>query len=357
LHQGPVFDTYRADLELDGIERPAPGEWLADAVRVGEAAEWAAPLPSEWDRPAPEAELPAAAAEAALLRRNAEFQTRRFHQVQDVNVAYRDIGRGEPVVLLHGLAGANSWDVVAERLAMRRRVLIVETLGLGETTAPAAADYSIAAQAALARGLMSALNIESAHVVGNEVGGAIAQMFAVRWPQCCKSLTISDCDTRSAWLPPYLARIARMARLPGGVAAWAALARGRMGLGRLTHDRRFLTGDRLARTVATVAGSAERRMRFTRFLRSLGECDAAALNQQIAETEMPAMVVWGGDNACWSASWAKALYDAMPGAKRLEIIPFAGVSCHEERPEVFAGLLEEFFAETSAPASRTAAQG
>jgi hypothetical protein len=44
-----------------------------------------------------------------------------------------------------------------------------------------------------------------------------------------------------------------------------------------------------------------------------------------------------------SPSWAKSLYDSIPGARRLELIPFAGASCHEERPDIFARLLDEFY--------------
>jgi pimeloyl-ACP methyl ester carboxylesterase len=55
------------------------------------------------------------------------------------------------------------------------------------------------------------------------------------------------------------------------------------------------------------------------------------------------MIVWGADDAYLSPSWAKSLYDSIPGARRLELIPFAGASCHEERPDIFARLLDEFF--------------
>jgi pimeloyl-ACP methyl ester carboxylesterase len=67
---------------------------------------------------------------------------------------------------------------------------------------------------------------------------------------------------------------------------------------------------------------------------------------------VPTMVVWGADDAYLSPSWAKSLYDSIPGARRLELIPFAGASCHEERPDIFARLLDEFLDGLDADSAR-----
>jgi pimeloyl-ACP methyl ester carboxylesterase len=367
LHQGPVFDTFLADRALASLEivRPGPQSWLDAAVRSAEERGWQAPPVDEWGMPVSDAALPAAAAEMALSRNDPVLREKRFHQVGDVNVAYRDIGEGEPVVFLHGMAGAHAWDGVVQRLAIGRRTLIVETLGLSDTEGPTSADFGLAAQAARVRGLLSALDIPAAHIVGNDAGGVIAQIFAVRWPNCVKSLVLSDCDAHGTWPSGPLSWAARWMALPGGPAALAALLRipamagSRAGFGRMVYDQRLLTGERLKRYVDMVAGNRSRRMRLKRFVRSLDQTDVASLNQLLGELDAPTLVVWGAENDYSSASWAKTLYDAIPGARRLELIPFAGISCHEERPDLFAQLLTQFFDEcyqgigTKAPTSRT----
>jgi len=367
LHQGPVYDTYLADLALAplGIARPSSQAWLETTVRTAEARHWQAPPEDEFERPVADATLPAAAAEMALTRNDPILLEKRFHQVGDVNVAYRDIGQGEPVVLLHGLAGAHSWDAVVQRLVSRRRVLVVETLGLSDTEGPASADFGLAAEAARVRGLLSALDIPAAHIVGNDFGGIVAQIFAVRWPNCVKSLVLSNCDTHGAFPAGHFARVARMMGLPGGTAAFTtmlripAVGRSGAGFGGMVYDKRILTDERLSSYVDTLAGNRSRRMRLKRFYRSVGQTDVASLNQLLGELEVPTMVTWGAENAHSSASWAKTLYDAIPGARRLELIPFAGVSSNEERPDLFAQLLSGFFDEcyqsvgTKAPVSRT----
>jgi pimeloyl-ACP methyl ester carboxylesterase/nucleoside-diphosphate-sugar epimerase len=356
LHQGPVFDTYLADRSLAalGIARPEPPSWIEAAVRGAEARHWESPVSIEFEAPAPESELPVQAAEVALIRKDPQFNETRFHQVGDVKLAYRDIGQGEPVVLCHGIAGAHSWDGVVERVAVRRRALVIETLGLGDSEAPASADYSLWAQAARVRGLLSALNVSVAHIVGNDSGSVIAQIFAVRWPHCVKSLVLSDSDAGDTWPPAHIARLASVMRVPGGTAALSALmrvpaiARSRAGFGQMVYDKRLLSEERLARYVDTLAGNRERRMRLKRFFHAFDPADLGNLNQLLGELQMPAMVIWGAENAYASPSWGKVLFDAIPGARRLELIPFAGVSCHEEKPEAFARLLEELFDEVDA---------
>lgn len=350
LHQGAVFDTYRADLALAplGVVNPAPPAWLETAVRTAARTSWTTVAEADVQELGAEASLPAVVAESALLRRNPVFLEKRFHQVGDVRLAYRDIGHGNdcPVVFLHGFAGAHAWDAVVERMAAMRRTLVVETLGLGDSEAPDSADFGLSAQAARVRGLLSALDIPVAHVVGNDTGGVIAQLLAVRWPHCVKSLVLSDCDARGTW--PHAGWDSLLLRLPGGPSLLTALlgvpvvARSRLGFGRMVHDQRLLTPERLQRYVDTVAGDRERRTRLTRFVRALAHEDLATANQLLTQLDVPTMVIWGGDNAYWSASRGRALYDTIPGARRLELIPFAGVSCHEERPDLFARWLTEF---------------
>jgi pimeloyl-ACP methyl ester carboxylesterase/nucleoside-diphosphate-sugar epimerase len=346
LHQGPVFDTYLAGLALAplGLPCPAPAAWLETAARSAHLYGWQAPPVDEMENEPAAVAVPPSTAAPAVPQRDPVFREKRFHQVGDAKVAYRDLGRGEPVVFLHGLAGAHSWDAVVERVMVRRRAIVIETLGLGDSAAPLSADFGLPAQAAMVRGLLSALEIPAAHLVGNEIGGVIAQLFAVRWPHCVKSLALSDCDTHGRWPPPQVERLAAVMSLPALLRV-PAVARSRMGFGRMFYDKGLLTRERLEQLLAPITASRERRTRLKRFLRAFDPADLAGLNHRLGQLEVPTVIVWGADNEYFSPSWGKRLCDAIPGARRLELIPFAGISCHEERPDVFASLLEKLWDE------------
>jgi pimeloyl-ACP methyl ester carboxylesterase len=98
-----------------------------------------------------------------------------------------------------------------------------------------------------------------------------------------------------------------------------------------------------------VAAGRERRARLRRFFLALDPAATGDVVHLLRRLEVPTLIVWGAEDRYWSTSWAARLYDEIPGARRLAIIPFAGLSCHEERPDLFARHLLDFFADPAPP--------
>lgn len=113
-------------------------------------------------------------------------------QVGDVELYYEEYGAGTPVVLIHGLAGdCGAWKAQIEHLAKNYRVLAFDNRGAGRSSAP---DYPYTSKhfADDAIGLMDAAGItEPAHVIGRSMGGAIAQIMALDYPDRVRSLLIT----------------------------------------------------------------------------------------------------------------------------------------------------------------------
>jgi pimeloyl-ACP methyl ester carboxylesterase/membrane protein DedA with SNARE-associated domain len=112
-----------------------------------------------------------------------------------IQLAYRDSDPegegGRPVlVLLHGSPGAGSdFRGMLEPLAGEHRVLVPDLPGFGRSE-PSLPDYSTRAHAAYLERLLDALGIESAHVVGFSMGGAVALELAGAAPERLDSLTL-----------------------------------------------------------------------------------------------------------------------------------------------------------------------
>jgi pimeloyl-ACP methyl ester carboxylesterase len=104
--------------------------------------------------------------------------------VGDLQIAYRVWGRGEPLLLITGFgATMDIWDPeLVNELAAHYRVIAFDNRGLGGTTAPDA-DYSIEQLADDTAGLMGALGLERAHVLGYSMGGYVAQELALAHPE------------------------------------------------------------------------------------------------------------------------------------------------------------------------------
>jgi len=116
--------------------------------------------------------------------------TLRDAQVGRYRLRYADVGSGPVVVLIHGLAGDHTaWRTQIELLSPRFRVIAFDNRGAGASTQ---VDEPISTQdlAADTLGLMDALGVARAQVVGRSMGGAVAQHMALMAPQRVKSLTL-----------------------------------------------------------------------------------------------------------------------------------------------------------------------
>lgn len=101
-----------------------------------------------------------------------------------------DEGEGFPVVLIHGLAGdASAWGPQVSELRKRHRTVAFDNRGAGASTQR---DEPVSTLD-LARdtlGLMDALGIERAHLVGRSMGGSIAQHVALLAPERVHTLVM-----------------------------------------------------------------------------------------------------------------------------------------------------------------------
>lgn len=100
-------------------------------------------------------------------------------------------GQGEPLLLIMGMSGTHlSWGEPFLQLLERDfAVTAYDHRGVGKssTTEPG---YSIADLADDAAGLIEALNLDSAHVLGISMGGMVAQELALRHPDKIRTLAI-----------------------------------------------------------------------------------------------------------------------------------------------------------------------
>lgn len=104
-------------------------------------------------------------------------------KVHGTQIAYRELGVGEPLVLVMGYAGTmDVWDpVLVARLANRHRVILLDNRGAGKS-GPLDGELSIASMARDVLGLIDALSIKRTHVLGWSMGSMIAQEMALQSP-------------------------------------------------------------------------------------------------------------------------------------------------------------------------------
>jgi pimeloyl-ACP methyl ester carboxylesterase len=111
--------------------------------------------------------------------------------VGEVELHYERNGSGEPLLLIQGMSGTHvAWgEPFREPLEESFDVVAFDNRGIG-LSAPIDGPFTIAEMAADTAGLLEALEIESAHVVGISMGGMIAQELALAHPERLRSLTL-----------------------------------------------------------------------------------------------------------------------------------------------------------------------
>jgi pimeloyl-ACP methyl ester carboxylesterase len=122
----------------------------------------------------------------------------RFIEVDSLQVHYKTAGTGEPaLILLHGFgASLFSWREIMAPLAELGTVIAYDRPAFGLTERPlkwqGLNPYSSEFQPHLLIGLMDAMHVEKAIMIGNSAGGSIAMQAALLYPERVSALVLVD---------------------------------------------------------------------------------------------------------------------------------------------------------------------
>lgn len=109
---------------------------------------------------------------------------------------FKQLGQGEPLVLLHGLFGsADNWFGVAPKLAENFHVFILDLRNHGQSPHQDEMDYPM--MAADVEKFFTANHLDQALVLGHSMGGKVAMQFALDFPARVKKLIVVDMAPRA----------------------------------------------------------------------------------------------------------------------------------------------------------------
>lgn len=159
---------------------------------------------------------------AALLTTDTTTQTIKVAVGRDESLRVVTSGAGQPVVMIPGLFGsAYSFRKMIPLLSdCGYRSVIVEPLGLGFSSKPPKADYSLSAQAERVAAALDSLGVRHAIVLGHSIGGAIALRLALHHPDLVSGLVLIESGPTETAVTPAFKRAMRFApwiKLFGGM--------------------------------------------------------------------------------------------------------------------------------------------
>jgi pimeloyl-ACP methyl ester carboxylesterase len=271
-----------------------------------------------------------------------------------IELCYEEFGAGEPLVLIMGLGQQLvMWD---EELCLRLaragfRVIRFDNRDVGHSTRldhepappigavvrarllgrPVSTPYTLHDMAADTLGLMDALGIASAHVVGLSLGGMIAQELSLAAPARVRSLALAMSSTGELWTlvptPAGLRVLLRRARRPATrEAALGHMVESWHMLGASPHRTPPERVRALGGTAFDRGGSPQG------FARQLAAVLAApARARQLRSLRIPTVVLHGARDPLVPAHGGRLLAARIPGA-RLHVIEGMG---HDLGPSVW----------------------
>lgn len=169
-------------------------------------------------------------------------------EVLDSTMAYRELGAGTPIVLLHGNpTSSHVWRHVIPHLADRARVLAPDLIGMGASGKPDIA-YRFVDHARYLDAWIDALELREVVLVGYDWGGALALDWAARHPDRVRGVVVFETFLRPLrWdeYPPQARELFRALRTPGAGE-------------RMVFEEDFFPGRSLQNGVRSGLGDADR---------------------------------------------------------------------------------------------------
>ena len=280
--------------------------------------------------------------------------SRRFAETMFGRIAYLERGGGPAALFLHGaFMNGYQWRDVVERCSSMRRCIAFDNLGHGHTEVPAGQAVDFDAQAAAVGALLDRLGIEQADVVGSDSGGAIAQVFAARWPERVRTLCLTNCDVHTNCPPPAFEKTIEACRSVGAAVICERLrsnlgfARSPAGFGLTFEHPENLSAETLETYLAPLVASPERTGAFERFILSIAPEYTARIGGALRTLEAPTLIAWGTDDPFFELKWAYWLAGAIPGARPVVEVHGARTFWPEERPDQLGELLLNHWAQPS----------
>ena len=274
-------------------------------------------------------------AEAAIWAHYGLAPTERLVQLADPELRVRilEVGSGRPMLMVHGTIGPGAFPSLIEALGGQRRFIVVDRPGWGgsEPLRMVANDYR-RLSADILVGVLDALGIERATVIGGSIGDVWALSLAERAPSRVDRVVLLGGGplTDAVTPPPLIKRVASplgavMVRLPLTTAMLRSMLAG-SGHAASLRDGRIPDAFLTYRTSAandTPAMRHERTM-VKDVVRGDGLRPGLAFDDAtLARIPAPVLMLWGtadglGDEATW-----RRFLGAMPNGA-LEVVPGAG---------------------------------
>lgn len=254
-----------------------------------------------------------------------------------VELRVEEVGAGPPLLLIMGLgASLETWIAQREAFAKRHRVILFDNRGAGGSESPPP-PWTVPDMAADAIGVLDALGIARAHVLGVSMGGMVAQEMAIQWPTRIDRLVVAVSFARPDPLRRAFLLFRRWARLQGADLVQEGVAN----LPWLVSPQVLNDAERLEQILAVVGT-----MPLMAAEAYAHQVDAILQHDTLSRLDRvraPTLVLAAAEDVLTPVSLSREIAAAIEGAL-LHILPRGNHAVQIEDPDAFNAAVLDFLA-------------
>lgn len=277
---------------------------------------------------------------SAARRYNKE---RRFVDTAFGRTAYVDRGTGLAALFLHGFPLSSfQWRGAIDRLSAHRRCIAPDFMALGFTEVAPGQSVTPSAQADMLAAFLDELAIRQVDLIANDSGGAVAQLFAAKFPERARTLLLTNCDVETDSPPKAVLPIIEAARagiypelylepwLKHGDVARSSTGLGGMCYGNPAHP----TNAALEQYLGPLVASAARKDLVNRYALGLTPNPLEGIAARLRRCTAPTRIVWGMADGIFSSRNPDYLAGVLPNFAGTRRIARAKLFFPEEYPHI-----------------------
>lgn len=255
---------------------------------------------------------------------------------------YEELGDGPPIVFLHPLlASSLHWRKVMPLVAGAGFRCIAPTLPLGAHATPMrpGVDLGPPAVGEMVAEVLATLDLGPVTLVGNDSGGAIAQILTAARPDVVERLVLTNCDAFEHFFPPLFRYLTWGARIPGFAATMGqslrirALRHTPLTFGWLAKHR--VPHDVIDAYCAPFLREAGVRADVVGFLRGVDKRDTCQAAERLRSFDKPVLLAWAREDRVFAPALAQRLAALLP-QPTLRWIDDSYAFTPEDQPAVLA---------------------
>lgn len=250
---------------------------------------------------------------------------------------YRTAGTGnQTIVLLHGIP-TNSflWMSILPELAENFTVIAPDMLGFGKSGRATREELTLPKQAEHLVALLDALDIDSAHIVGHDLGGGVAQIMAVHHPERVNSFVVLDGVAFNNW---PLAKVVAL-RYPTALEFESpAFFIERMFREGLFHQE--ILAPELLNPFLTPFNHVKGLLELQEASFALDHHQTEDLVPALEQVKLPATFLYGQYDRLLPAYWGHLLKETVPGST-FKVLPECGHFSMLDNPLLVAGEIAD----------------